>query len=51
MKYKLKKAEEEILRLAVAAVKYARNLCADIEFSPGMPRAPRRSSYTGWWRR
>jgi len=34
MKYKLKKAEEEILRLAVEAVKYARNLCPDIEFSP-----------------
>lgn len=34
MKYKLKKAEDEILRLAVKAVKYARNLCADIEFSP-----------------
>ncbi len=34
MRYKLKKAEDEILRLAVRAVKYARNLCADIEFSP-----------------
>lgn len=34
MKYKLKKAESEILRLAVKAVKYARNLCDDIEFSP-----------------
>lgn len=34
MKYKLKKAEEEILRLAVASVKYARKYCADIEFSP-----------------
>ncbi|OGX14594.1 MAG: 2-isopropylmalate synthase [Omnitrophica WOR_2 bacterium GWC2_44_8] len=34
MRYKLKKAEDEILRLAVKAVKYARNLCGDIEFSP-----------------
>lgn len=34
MKYKLKKAEDEILRLAVASVKYARAKCADIEFSP-----------------
>jgi len=34
MKYKLKKAEDEILKLAVAAVKYARNKCGDIEFSP-----------------
>ena len=34
MKYKLKKAEDEILRLAVAAVKYARKRCPDIEFSP-----------------
>ena len=34
MQYKLKKAEDEILRLAVKSVKYARNLCDDIEFSP-----------------
>jgi len=34
MKYKLKKAEDEILRLAVAAVKYARSKCPDVEFSP-----------------
>ena len=34
MKYKLKKAEDEILKLAVAAVKYARSKCDDIEFSP-----------------
>lgn len=34
MKYKLKKAEDEILRLAVSAVKYAKNICPDIEFSP-----------------
>jgi len=34
MKYKLKKAEDEILRLAVEGVSYARKLCGDIEFSP-----------------
>lgn len=34
MKYKLQKAEDEILKLAVKSVKYARNLCDDIEFSP-----------------
>ncbi len=34
MQYKLKKAEDEILRLAIWAVKYARNKCSDIEFSP-----------------
>ncbi len=34
MKYKLKKAEGEILRLAVDAVKYARGKCGDVEFSP-----------------
>jgi 2-isopropylmalate synthase len=34
MRYKLKKAEREILRLAKKAVTYARNLCDDIEFSP-----------------
>ncbi|MEA3328149.1 MAG: 2-isopropylmalate synthase [Candidatus Omnitrophota bacterium] len=34
MKYKLKKAEEEIRRLAVESVKYARKLTGDIEFSP-----------------
>ena len=34
MKYKLKKAESEILRQAVEAVKYARKFCNDIEFSP-----------------
>jgi 2-isopropylmalate synthase len=34
MKYKLKKAEDEILRLAVSSVKYAKSKCADIEFSP-----------------
>ncbi|MBU1998247.1 MAG: 2-isopropylmalate synthase [Candidatus Omnitrophota bacterium] len=34
MKYKLKKAEGEILRLAVEAVSYARKFCSDIEFSP-----------------
>jgi 2-isopropylmalate synthase len=34
MQYKLKKAEDEILRLAVESVKYARNYCDDVEFSP-----------------
>jgi len=34
MKYKLKKAEDEILRLAVASVKYAKSKCGDVEFSP-----------------
>ncbi|NQT46792.1 MAG: 2-isopropylmalate synthase [Candidatus Omnitrophica bacterium] len=34
MKYKLKKAEEEILRQAVWAVKYAKKKCPDVEFSP-----------------
>lgn len=34
MRYKLKKAEDEIMRLAVESVKYARKLCGDIEFSP-----------------
>lgn len=34
MQYKLKKAESEILKLAVWAVGYARNFCDDVEFSP-----------------
>ncbi len=34
MKYKLQKAEDEILRLAVDGVKYARKFCSDVEFSP-----------------
>lgn len=34
MKYKLKKAEDEILRLAEWATKYARSKIKDIEFSP-----------------
>ncbi|OIO36047.1 MAG: 2-isopropylmalate synthase [Candidatus Omnitrophica bacterium CG1_02_44_16] len=34
MQYKLKKAEDEILRLAVDAVKYAKKYTKDIEFSP-----------------
>jgi len=34
MKYKLKKAEDEILGLAVQAVKYAKKFVKDIEFSP-----------------
>jgi 2-isopropylmalate synthase len=34
MQHKLKKAEDEILRLAVESVKYAKKYCRDIEFSP-----------------
>jgi 2-isopropylmalate synthase len=34
MKYKLEKAEDEILKLAVWGVKYAKKLIKDIEFSP-----------------
>lgn len=34
MKYKLQKHEDEVLKLARDAVKYARNLCEDVEFSP-----------------
>jgi len=34
MRYKLKKAEEEILRLAVESVEYARKFVDDVEFSP-----------------
>jgi len=34
MKYKLKKAESEILRQAKWAVEYARKFCKDVEFSP-----------------
>lgn len=34
MQYKLKKAEDEILRLAVESVCYAKKFCPDIEFSP-----------------
>jgi len=34
MKYKLKKAEAEILRIAEWAVKYAKNKIGEIEFSP-----------------
>jgi len=34
MKYKLKKAESEILRLAVDGVRYAKSKTSDIEFSP-----------------
>lgn len=34
MQYKLKKAEEEILKQAEEFVRYARRLCDDIEFSP-----------------
>ncbi len=34
LKYKFKKAEEEILDLAKSSVRCARGLCSDIEFSP-----------------
>jgi len=34
MQYKLKKAEDEILRLAAEAVRYAKKYTSDIEFSP-----------------
>ena len=33
MKYKLRKAEDEILRLAITSVSYAVKKCADVEFS------------------
>ncbi|WP_283804928.1 2-isopropylmalate synthase [Calditerrivibrio nitroreducens] len=33
MKHKLKKTPEEVLEIAVNAVKFARNLCDDVEFS------------------
>ena len=33
-KFKLRKAQDEILRQAVWAVKYAKRLCSDVEFSP-----------------
>ncbi|MET0499693.1 MAG: 2-isopropylmalate synthase [Steroidobacteraceae bacterium] len=32
--FKLNMAKDEIIRMAVEGVKYARNLCADVEFSP-----------------
>ncbi len=34
MDYKLKKKPDEVYEMAVEAVKYARNLCAEVEFSP-----------------
>jgi len=34
MQYKLKKAEDEILKQAVSAVKYAKKYVSDIQFSP-----------------
>jgi 2-isopropylmalate synthase len=34
MQYKLQKAEEEILRIAVESVAYAKKFCDDVEFSP-----------------
>lgn len=33
LKYKLKMSEEQVLERAVAMVRYARNLCGDVEFS------------------
>ncbi len=33
LQYKLKKSREEALQIAIDAVKYARNLCDDVEFS------------------
>ncbi len=33
-KYKLRKAQDEILDLAVASIKHARSLCGQVEFSP-----------------
>lgn len=33
MKYKLQKSRDEVVAMAVHAVKFARNLCADVEFS------------------
>ena len=33
LQYKLKKSREEALQIAVDAVKFARNLCGDVEFS------------------
>jgi 2-isopropylmalate synthase len=34
MEYKLRKSPDEVLAMAVKAVKYARNLVAEVEFSP-----------------
>jgi 2-isopropylmalate synthase len=34
MDHKLKKKPDEVYEMAIAAVKYARNLCAEVEFSP-----------------
>jgi len=34
LQYKLKMAQEEIIKSAVGAIKLARELCADVEFSP-----------------
>lgn len=34
MEYKLRKAEDEVLRQAVKAVKYAKKFASDVEFSP-----------------
>lgn len=46
MEYKLKKAEDEVLELAVWAVKYAKSKIEDIEFSPeDAARSERRFLY------
>ncbi len=34
MKYKLKKKPEEVLRIAIEMVRYAKSLCQDVAFSP-----------------
>jgi 2-isopropylmalate synthase len=49
--YKLNMAQEEILKLAVEAVRIARDLCADVEFSPRTPPAPSSISSARWSRR
>ena len=57
MEYKLRKSPEEVLEMAVKAVKYARNLVAEVEVlhprtgrepsSPSSARSSRRSSTRG----
>jgi len=51
MKYKLRKAEDEIVKLAIEGVKYARNFTDDVEFSTWsfhrrMPQGARRNFST-----
>ena len=43
--HKLNMAKEQIVRMAVEGVTFARTLCADVEFSPTTPRA-RNSSFS-----